>query len=185
MKKDYIEASMHPIRQRIVQYLMINGESTTAQIGMGLSDVPRASLYRHMKILLDAEVICVVDETKQRGTMEKTYAIKSVSYEENDAEDMYALYQSALMQVTAAFNEYFQGNDCDPQRDCLTISSATLLMSDEEYMEFLQELGQLMEKAMKNQPSNERKERSFNVISVPVIDKHRQNDKVNQTVDNE
>ena len=75
MKKDYMEACMNATRQRIIQVIMIKKEATSADIGEELPDIPRASLYRHIKVLLDAEIITVVKEEFKRGSMEKTYAI--------------------------------------------------------------------------------------------------------------
>ena len=51
MKKDYMEACMNSTRQRIIQVIMINKEATSAEIGEELQDIPRASLYRHIKVL--------------------------------------------------------------------------------------------------------------------------------------
>ena len=62
MKKDYMEACMNATRQRIIQVIMIKKEATSAEIGEELPDIPRASLYRHIKVLLDAEIITVVKE---------------------------------------------------------------------------------------------------------------------------
>ena len=60
MKKDYMEACMNATRQRIIQVIMIKKEATSAEIGEELPDIPRASLYRHIKVLLDAEIITVI-----------------------------------------------------------------------------------------------------------------------------
>ena len=54
MKKYYMEACMNATRQRIMQVIMIKKEATSAEIGEELPDIPRASLYRHIKVLLDA-----------------------------------------------------------------------------------------------------------------------------------
>ena len=66
---------MNPVRIRIAQYLILHEQGTTAQIGEELSDVPKASLYRHMKMLEDAGLIQVVQENKKRGTVEKVYKL--------------------------------------------------------------------------------------------------------------
>ena len=71
MKKDYMEACMNSTRQRIIQVIMINKEATSAEIGEELQDIPRASLYRHIKVLLDAGIITVVkEEFKSRSGIE-------------------------------------------------------------------------------------------------------------------
>ena len=44
MDRDFVEIIQNPVRQRIVQHLLIHGKGTVAEIGRALSDVPRASL---------------------------------------------------------------------------------------------------------------------------------------------
>lgn len=87
MKKDYMDACMNSTRQRIMQVIMIKKEATSAEIGEELPDIPRASLYRHIKVLLDAEIIVVVKEESKRGSIEKTYAIATkMPYEDTNQE---------------------------------------------------------------------------------------------------
>ena len=71
MGKDYIDILLNPVRQRIIQALMIRKEATSAQILEQLKDVSRASLYRHIKVLLDAGIIQEVKEETRRGAEEK------------------------------------------------------------------------------------------------------------------
>ena len=72
---DLAKIVMNPVRMRIAQYLLLHEHGTTVQIGEELSDVPKASLYRHMRILEDAGLIQVVQENKKRGTVEKVYKL--------------------------------------------------------------------------------------------------------------
>src|SRR5687767_1554403 len=64
----------HPVRLRII--MTVAGERmTTQQIAAVLSDVPQASLYRHIHRLAAAGVLKVVEEIPVRGTVEKVYAL--------------------------------------------------------------------------------------------------------------
>ena len=65
---DLAKIVMNPVRIRIAQYLILHEQGTTAQIGEELSDVPKASLYRHMKMLEDAGLIQVVQENSAAHT---------------------------------------------------------------------------------------------------------------------
>lgn len=168
MKKDYMDACTNPIRQRIIQVLVSKGEANTTQIREIISDVPRASLYRHIKVLLDAGVIKVIKEEQNRGSLEKTYGLISPSYEENNSQDMCALMQSAMFSLISDFNKYFEKPDNDCMKDMLAISMGTFLMTDEEMVEFLQGYSQLVQKVMNNQPSEGRKPRKLAIISAPV-----------------
>ena len=48
-----IEVVMNPVRQRIIQFLMIHEKGTVKEMKNNLSDVPTPSLYRHVKILAE------------------------------------------------------------------------------------------------------------------------------------
>lgn len=70
-QQDFTKIIMNPVRQRIVQYLILHEEGTVSSIREELNDIPPASLYRHIKILYEAGGIEVVRERKVRGTVEK------------------------------------------------------------------------------------------------------------------
>lgn len=167
MKKDYMEVCMNSTRQRIIQVIMINKEATAAKIGEELPDIPRASLYRHIKILLDAEILVVVKEEFKRGSMEKTYAIAEKEPYENTIEEYNRLIQSALMGLQGEFYRYFNGEKPDPKRDLLTVASAALVLSDEEMLEFITAYGQLIQKYMQNKPQENRKVRKITFVVSP------------------
>ena len=99
MSKDLIDIVMNPVRQRIIQALMIRKEATSAQILEQLKDVSRASLYRHIKVLLDAGVIQVVKEESRRGAVEKTYMLNENPPESTQTDDVYPLVQNTLLHI--------------------------------------------------------------------------------------
>lgn len=167
MKKNYMEACMNSTRQRIIQVIMIKKEATSAEIGEELQDIPRASLYRHIKVLLDAKIITVVKEEFKRGSVEKTYAIAPQMPYDNTNEEYNSLIQSALMGLQGDFYRYFNGDNPDPQRDLLTVGTASLMMSDEEMMEFIKAYGNLLQKYMSNKPVEGRKVRKVTLVISP------------------
>ena len=167
MKKDYMEACMNATRQRIIQTIMIKKEATSAEIGEELPDIPRASLYRHIKVLLDAEIITVVKEEFKRGSVEKTYAISLQRPYGDTNEEYNSLIQSALMGLQGEFHRYFNGENPDPQRDLLTVGSASMMMSDVEMMEFLKAYSELIQRYMPNKPAVDRKLRKVSIVVSP------------------
>lgn len=58
------EILMHPVRIKISQALMRNRENGLTPLEMLkiIKDVPQATLYRHIQVLLDAGVIRIVKE---------------------------------------------------------------------------------------------------------------------------
>lgn len=167
MNNKYMEACMNSTRQRIIQVIMTKKEATSGEIGEELPDIPRASLYRHIKVLLDAEVIVVVRETYKRGSMEKTYAIATQMPYDDTNEEYNRMIQSALMGLQGEFHRYFSGEDPDPQRDLLTVGSASLMLDDEEMLEFIKAYGELIQKYMSNKPGEGRKVRKVTLVVSP------------------
>ena len=65
---------IHPVRLRILQTLA--GEPlTTREIAVHLPEVPESSLYRHLKLLLDGELIVVANAQLVNGIQEKWYRL--------------------------------------------------------------------------------------------------------------
>src|SRR5580658_5345616 len=67
---------LHPVRLRIVQAFLGDRALTTSALAAELSDVPAASLYRHVARLVDAGVLSVVAERRVRGAVERTYVLR-------------------------------------------------------------------------------------------------------------
>jgi len=170
MRDTYIDACLNPVRQRILQVFIEKKEASAAQILEVLTDIPRASLYRHIKILADAGVIETVREVPKRGSVEKFYALAAPPAEAKTNAGMNQMIQSALIALANDFSRYFLEEGKDPQKDMLTVGQATLMLSDEEFVTFLTEYSQLLAKYLHNKPSDERKTRKITFISSPADD---------------
>lgn len=170
---DLAKIVMNPVRMRIAQYLLLHEHGTTVQIGKELSDVPKASLYRHMRILEDAGLIQVVQENKKRGTVEKVYKLNQenpMGSREPGKEEIGQLIHSSLLGIMGEFQRYLKREDVDPRRDMISLSSVVLLLSDEEFQEFLGKMAELYSSVMDHQPDGKRKPRKLTLISSPVTE---------------
>ena len=168
MNEKYTKAYLNPTRQRILQVIIEKGEASSAQILEVLSDVPRASLYRHIKLLLDAGVIEVVREEAKRGTVEKTYAMATPKEEEQNNAAFQKLVQAILFSISADFTRYLSDEDNNPEKDMLAVGSANLMLTDEEFMEFINSYSSLLQNYLEREPSEERKLRKVTFISSPL-----------------
>ena len=167
--KSLADIIMNPVRQRIVQYLMLHGGGTVREMGEELSDIPRPSMYRHINILLDAGCIRVASERTVRGTVERRYELVQQPMGENPSmTEIGQLVQGTLMSIAAEFARYFAGPDADLQRDMLSVGASTLMLSDTEMMEFLQRIGGVINDYVKNTAGEGRKPRRICFISSPV-----------------
>lgn len=167
MRTELSEVMMNPVRQRVIQYLMVHEKGTVKEIKKKLSDVPDASLYRHIKILADNEVIVVAEENRIRGTVESVYRLNADLFSSLETEDNGLLVQTTLFSLCKSFADYFAGKDADPVRDMLTVSSTTLMLTDEEFMEFLTKMQEMMLSCLSKEPAEGSKPRQITLISAP------------------
>ena len=168
MGRDFADVIMNPVRQRIAQYLILHRTGTVNEIAAALSDVPRPSLYRHMNVLLEAGCIEVVAQKSVRGAVERTYALVQQPMENPSQEEIGKLVQGVLTSVMSNFARYFANPAADPQRDLLSVSSSTLMLSDAEMLEMLQRIGAVFNDYIQNKPGGERRPRNIVFISAPV-----------------
>lgn len=150
------EVLMNPVRMKIVQVLMRNKEAGLTPLEMVkiIEDVSQATLYRHIQVLLDADVIRIAKEQKVRGVSEKFYTLnenelrldpdewnKSSKEEKLNYISYYQLllfsqYQSYLSEV----------EEKDTAEDRATFSFVELKLSDDTFTDFQKELNDLIYK---------------------------------------
>lgn len=170
--KDLNQVLLNPIRMRIVQYLATHESVTVGELVSIMTDVPRTTLYRHINTLAGSNILTVVGENRIRGTVEKVYALNILTLSsENTLQNATRNAFGFLMKIYADFEKYFSNANANPGKDRVFLNNTVLLMSDEEYDDFLNELKNLMVKHMKEEPSIKRKARSFSIISAPNIEK--------------
>lgn len=159
-----ITTVMSTARLRILEYLINHGDGTAAEMSAELSDIPTASLYRHIKALDADGWIEVKSETKKRGATERRYKLSTARVNDSGG----GVVQQGLLELSGEFRRYFDGDDPDPERDMLGFSMMALMLSDEELASFYGELGAVAEKYMGRAPDGVRKPRKITVISSPI-----------------
>lgn len=168
MKKDMATVIMNSVRQRIIQYLILHEKGTAGEIHEELHDIPIASLYRHIKILLEAGFLEVLEEKQIRGTIERTYSlVKQPMGETPSQEEIAFLVQSSLMSLMTSFQQYFDRGEVNLEKDMLCLTTSTLLLSEEEFMEMLKRIGSVINDYIRNVPEEGRQPRRFTIISSP------------------
>jgi DNA-binding transcriptional ArsR family regulator len=142
-----IDLLLHPVRLRIVQAFLGGRELTTAQLSAEMSDVPTTKLYRHITLLLDAEVLTVIGQRQVRGALERTFALR-LERTKIDPSDLQQLSRDDHLQAFATFvagllasyERYLQSGEPDLVRDGVSYSMNALWLSDAEYAEFLSDV---------------------------------------------
>lgn len=157
---------MNPVRQRIIQYLLVHERGTVKEMKLEVSDIPSASLYRHVKILNEHSFITVAEEHRIRGTVESVYEINKEALEVDDEDG--TVVQMALFRLCASFAKYFKSGYADPRKDMLMLTSCTLTLTDEDFMNFLTELNDVAAKYMTKPVTDQSRSRQITLVSSPV-----------------
>lgn len=179
---DIAKLILNPARLRIMQYIRLHGSVRTSDIVEYLKDIPRATVYHHVKILEDHKVITVVQENKVRGTVEKIYAMN-----ENDVqmegETSVALSTAFHMELMQEMNEYLSREDQDCKRDQVWFTTGLLHITDNEYRHLVQDIGNLLKPYIDQRTETGQPLRKLSLISSPPIKCQRKNHKKQEIQD--
>ena len=160
------EVVMNPVRQRIFQYFLLHETGTVKELKKALPGVPTASLYRHINILADHSILIVVGENRIRGTVESVYRLNKDALAAEDESGN--TVQMSLLGISASFARYFARGNVDPKKDMLLLTNCTLLLTDEEFSNFLSEINEIALKYMQAEVTASSKTRQITLISAPA-----------------
>ena len=174
MNKKTMEGLLNPIRMRIVMMFLDNSQHTIGEIQKSVKDIPSASLYRHIKRLLDDNIIKVVSEAKKRGAIEKTYQLRKNPFDEMNKiategtnDEMKELFYVFAMTLVLDFNKYMEKDNVDLLKDSVGYRSFSLFVTEDENKEFLDGFRSLLGKYIGNEASEERTLRKFSFVYTP------------------
>ncbi len=171
---DSADLLLHPVRLRIVQAFLGDRPLTTTQLSAELSDVPAASLYRHVARLVTAGVLQVVAQRRVRGAVERTYVLRlaaaRVGLDElaamstDDYRQMFMAFAAGLL---ADFDRYLQRAEVDLVKDGVAFGIEGLWLDDAEFAELMQELYRVLQPRRANAPKRGRRRRLLASVLLP------------------
>ena len=170
--QDKIELIIHPARMRIVQYAANHGCVTVAQIAKALPDISKATLYRHVRVLSENEVLQVVGQEKIRGTYEQSYSLNLEKIKPTGNEtkaEMQSLVYFMLANLIESFREYFVTETSNPIQDKLFASTNTFYLDDSQFDAFIQEIYAPVEKYLQAPAQINGKSRMITIVSSPAM----------------
>ncbi len=154
---------LHPVRLRVVQCLLGDRELTTADLAAELPDIPPATLYRHIAVLVEAGVLAVVGQRPIRGAVERTYGLDpaNASAGRDDLAGMtqeqlrtsFAVFTASLL---AGFDAYLADPDVDLTSDALGFRTAALHLGEDDIADFTDRLRQAVEPWIAARPGTRR-----------------------------
>ncbi len=174
MKNTKADLLLHPIRMKIMQTFLGGRQLTVQQVGAMLPEIPQATLYRHFNLLRKAELLTVVGRNKVRGTEEKIYALveqagnlSAEDLKHASREDHLRYFMTFMAHLLDGVDQYLQQASSDMHSDGFGYRQADVYLSDTEFEEFLQNLRNVFQPVIKNNPAPHRRRRSIATIFIP------------------
>jgi DNA-binding transcriptional ArsR family regulator len=166
---------LHPVRFRILQTIAADS-LTTQEIDDRLPDVPKSSLYRHLRLLLKGEMIEVAEKRLVNGIQEKVYRLAQRPYLSADdvagmtAEEHLRTFTNYVMTLLHGFTEYLDkaGEMPDLLADRVGYTEVNFWASDAEMDQFQTALNEVILPLVQNDDGNGRRRRKVALVSHPI-----------------
>ncbi len=169
---------IHPVRFRILRAIG-REDVTTQQIAERLPDVPKSSIYRHLKLLLDGEMVVVAEMRLVNGIQEKVYRVAQRPYlsaedvqnlSADEHVDLFATYVMTLLQGFSlyAHNAEAKTGKVDMVADRVGYTEVAFYATLAEFDQLQQSLNEAIVPLLKNESGNGRVRRKLSFLTHPV-----------------
>ena len=172
---DDLDLLLHPVRIRIVHALGGGATLTTSELCARLPDLAQATIYRHVRLLADHELIRVVGERRARGAIERRYRLnaKSARVDEDEArrmsiDDHRRAFAAAMAVLLAEFNGYLNRAGSHPSDDLVGYRQIPVWMSTSELRELIHEVSAAIQRLANNPPADDRRPYLVSPIVFPI-----------------
>ena len=142
-----------------------------------MTDVSKATVYRHVEILSSAGILEVADEWRIRGAVERQYRLRqdraiidADALEALSAEDYRRGFAAAIAILVAEFNTYLQKDNVDPTADLVGFRQHAIWLSRDELIEMIGELRSAIAPRLTNPQSPVRAQYLLSPILFPFED---------------
>ncbi|MFD4676370.1 helix-turn-helix domain-containing protein [Lentzea sp. NPDC058450] len=165
---------LHPVRMRILQALFETDPLTTAQLRERLPDIAPATMYRHIAVLVENDVLEVVEERRVRGTVERSYRVRKeeavvgrdarAAMTRDDHQRAYSTFAASLM---GDFDRYLARPGADPNVDGVVYQQAAVWLTDEEFAAMAEEIRHVVMSRTGGERDGGRRRRVVSLVVVP------------------
>ncbi|HSG14896.1 MAG TPA: helix-turn-helix domain-containing protein [Anaerolineae bacterium] len=173
------ELLFHPIRARIIVEIS-GGRQTAKELAEIMPNVPKTTLYRHIRALADGGILKVVEEIPIRGTVERVYALDMVAADPSpeeldqmsreDFEHAFTLFVTGLLGDFTRYLDSRSGAKLDVAADGLRFGKAQIHLTESEYEALLTKVYGALEDVLSNEPAPGRKRRLVSITFIPTGD---------------
>lgn len=171
-----VDLIMHPVRFRIMRTLA-EETLTTQEIDDRLPDVPKSSLYRHLKLLLDGGMVDIAETRLVHGIQEKVYRLVQRPY--LGPEDMAGMtadehlrtFTTYVMTLLKGFSDYLEmaGDTPDLLADRVGYTEVAFWATDAELDQFQAAINQALLPMLSNDGNgNGRRHRKVALVTHPI-----------------
>ena len=166
---------LHPARAKIIQALA-QKQLTIQELSDELPDLPKSSIYRHMRVLLKGSIVRVAGSRLVKGTPENLYEMAQPAH--LNQEDLAAMTPADYQRYFAMFaatqlDEFAAYVHSAPQvnfeQDFAGFSQAIFWAGPEELLKLMQDLQALILPLAQNPPGGERRPHKMAIITHPFI----------------
>ncbi|NIH88333.1 helix-turn-helix domain-containing protein [Amycolatopsis granulosa] len=172
---DITQLILHPIRLRIVNAVFDGRPFTTSQLRERLPDVPKATMYRHVGLLVESGLIEVDGEERKAGAVERTYrlhrsrtVIDGAAAAAMSNEDHRRGFAAGIASLLGEFEVYLGGRGADPTADMVTYRQVPLWLDDAEKEALYDDLIAAIRKRLDHKPSADRRRHLLATIMFPA-----------------
>ena len=160
---DPVDLLLHPVRLRVVHALSGGRTQSISQLRARLPDVPKASVYRHIAVLVDAGVLEVDGEQRVRGAVERLYRL-SRRRPAIDAEAAAAMtpeehrrgFTAAMAALLAEFSAHIDRADGAAIAGSVSYRQAVVWLTEAERTAMIERVREVVLAEMDNEPGTDR-----------------------------
>jgi len=172
MKHDIL---VKPLTIKIIR-LLTNNELSIKEMKEDITEISKASLYRHIKKMYEEGIIKITKHRIINGITENIYTfaidgggILSQDYINNLSEKEYkVLFTQFIAMVTGDFENNFNNYELLEIKNNTNFTQSFLYLSENEEEEFHKGLRKLLRKYMNNKFDIDKKKKIISFISMPA-----------------
>jgi DNA-binding transcriptional ArsR family regulator len=166
---------LHPVRLRIVHAMSGGRTRTTSDLCASMPDVSKATVYRHVALLVEGGLLEVAGEQRVHGAVERRYRLhraRAVIDRESAAsmslDEHRRGFAAAMAGLVAEFNAYLDREHADPTADLVGYRQIPLWLNQVEVAELISEVRSVIIPKMNNKPARDRSLYLLSPILFPI-----------------
>jgi len=168
---------IHPARLRIIQEFAPAEQLTAQDLSDRLTDVPRATLYRHLAALVGGGILRVAEKRPVRAVEERIYALAEgaanvgpTDYQVTDPSEHLRYFTTFLGLVRGDFQRYLEKRPrADLPADGVAYYQVPINLTASEHRRFVAAISAALKPLLRLPSSPKRTRRLFTFITMPGV----------------